>query len=663
LSKQLVQDYFNEIDRLRKFSGTSTEGVISEAFKDLLKAWSRQKNLQFIAQYEFESPQKNRIRPDGTILHDLRVPLGYWEAKDEADDLDVEIEKKLKKGYPQDNIIFEDSREAVLIQNRAEVYVVDLGGDVRSNTKISGTKHNVFGIQTGVAISFLVKRRRSKVGGQARIAYVRRPEFDTADEKLSFLGNSKLETVGFDRIEPDKLNSWVGHSENEWDELLPIAGKETKTTKWPSRERSIFKTYSLGVVTNRDEWVTDFAPDIALLKVGTLLREYAEAIREKRTSDTLDGTGIKWTRDLKRSLDRRVQIKVDPALVVRSAYRPFVAKQLYYSPRLNEMLYQIPMLFPASGDTNPAFAWVSEPRGAFSALGFFGIPNKDMFMPSAGQVVARYRYASDGTRCDNITDWGLKQFQKAYGMNGVLDPARGEGGPTAEDASTDFPSPLEGEGARRADEGSASPLADPSSVSALRADPPSPSRGEGKRRQLTKDDIFHYVYAVLHDPVYRERYALNLKREFPRIPFYPDFWKWVGWGEKLMALHIGYEGVEPWPLKRIDVVDERALAAGVAPKAMLKADKDNGSIRLDSETQLTGVPDEAWTYRLGNRSGVEWVLDQYKEKTPKDPTIREKFNTYRFADYKEKVIELIGRVTRVSVETVAITEAMKGARR
>jgi predicted helicase len=96
---------------------------------------------------------------------------------------------------------------------------------------------------------------------------------------------------------------------------------------------------------------------------------------------------------------------------------------------------------------------------------------------------------------------------------------------------------------------------------------------------------------------------------------------------------------------------------------MLKADKEHGNIRLDSETQLTGLPPEVWAYRLGNRSGVEWILDQYKEKTPKDPTIREKFNTYRFADYKEKVIDLIMRVTRVSVETVAITEAMKALRR
>lgn len=168
---------------------------------------------------------------------------------------------------------------------------------------------------------------------------------------------------------------------------------------------------------------------------------------------------------------------------------------------------------------------------------------------------------------------------------------------------------------------------------------------------------------MLHDPVYREKYAINLKREFPRIPFYPDFRQWAEWGERLMALHIGYESVEPWPLERIDTPDEKAREAGVPPKAMLKADKEAGVIRLDTETQLTGVPPEAWTYRLGNRSGLEWILDQYKEKTPKDPTIREKFNTYRFADYKETVIDLLCRVTRVSVETVAITEAMKGAKR
>jgi predicted helicase len=154
----------------------------------------------------------------------------------------------------------------------------------------------------------------------------------------------------------------------------------------------------------------------------------------------------------------------------------------------------------------------------------------------------------------------------------------------------------------------------------------------------------------------------DLKREFPRIPYYEDFWKWVGWGEELMKLHMAYETVEPWPLIRIDTPDEKSRKAGLAPRPLLRAGKEEDKIQLDSETQLTGVPQEAWTYQLGNRSALEWVLDQYKEKTPKDPTIRDKFNTYRFADHKEKVIDLLMRVTRVSVETVRIVEEMRTTR-
>jgi predicted helicase len=182
-------------------------------------------------------------------------------------------------------------------------------------------------------------------------------------------------------------------------------------------------------------------------------------------------------------------------------------------------------------------------------------------------------------------------------------------------------------------------------------------------RPITKEAIFHYVYGVLHDPVYREKYAMNLKREFPRIPFYADFWQWADWGKELMDLHIGFEQAAPAKLTRTDIPDEKSLKADVAPKALLKADKDAGCIVLDSETKLSGIPREAWSYTLGNRSALEWILDQYKEKKPKDPTIREKFDTYRFADYKEKVIDLLMRVTTVSVRTVVIVNAMKKAAR
>ena len=148
---------------------------------------------------------------------------------------------------------------------------------------------------------------------------------------------------------------------------------------------------------------------------------------------------------------------------------------------------------------------------------------------------------------------------------------------------------------------------------------------------------------------------MNLKREFPRIPFYDDFERWAEWGRQLMELHLNYEQVEPYQLTREDK-DPQMTRKAVVPR--LKADKTAGTIEVDTLTTLRGVPPEAWEYRLGNYSALEWVLERYKERKPKDPTIREKFNTYRFADYKEQVIDLLRRVCTVSAETMRIVQQM-----
>jgi predicted helicase len=124
-----------------------------------------------------------------------------------------------------------------------------------------------------------------------------------------------------------------------------------------------------------------------------------------------------------------------------------------------------------------------------------------------------------------------------------------------------------------------------------------------------------------------------------------------------MDLHINYENAEPYQLRIINY----ELQEGHVIKSKLKADKDAGIIILDDLTELTGIPAEAWNYKLGNRSALEWILDQYKESKPKDPTIASTFNTYRFADYKEQVIDLLKRVCTVSVETMKIVEEMEKA--
>lgn len=514
-----------------------------------------------------------------------------------------------------------DGFRKVVAEEFSDIYLVDLGGDIRANPKLSGTKHNVFGIQTGVAISFLVKRAiAGKVSGTARVFYVRRPEMETAEEKRSFLGSNPARSLDFYEVQPDPDYNWINLTNNNFNTLIPLASKQAKETKKTSQEKAIFKLISNGVVTARDDWMIDFSTEQLSNKVERFCEVYSleqsrwlgvsafQPTDKKKRAEALRNfvsREIKWTEELESHLDRGTVLQFDAAYLRQAtAYRPYVHCATYYAKAMTHRVYLQNRIFPISGAwNNLAFGFSGTASSkSFSTLGVNILPSFDLLEKT--QFVPLVRYDDAGNRVDNITDWGLKQFQQHYKEI---------------------------------------------------------TKGADKAKRITKQAIFHYCYAVLHDPLYREKYALNLKREFPRIPFYANFWQWAAWGEALMKLHIGYESVEPFGLQRIDTPDEKGRTAGLSPKVLLRADKDAGIITLDTETMLRGIPVDAWNYKLGNRCALEWVLDQYKEKKPKDPTIREKFNTYRFADYKEKLIDLLGRVTTVSVETVRITQAMKQA--
>ena len=476
-----------------------------------------------------------------------------------------------------------DGFRKVIAREFAEIWVFDLGGDVRDNPKLSGTKHNVFGIQTGVAMVFLVKKKGHR--GGAVIRYAQRPEYEERGDKLAYLSATRgLSSVEFQSIRPDRNNDWLEQSDNDWSALPAIVEKGRSRGLRPA---SIFHLVSSGIQTKMDDWVTDRDPIRLLEKLSYVEAEYAE-----RLAGTEHPRTIKWHRELERHAKTGRVLKLPDGIVTSACFRPFTRLNLYFDRTLNSQLFRLHDLF-RGGAPNPGITFSIGKRAGPGVLGTDRIPSYDMFVPDACQFVARFRFNKEGERLDNITDWALKLFTTRY----------------------------------------------------------------GKAAELSKDDIFAYVYAVLHDPVYRETYALNLKREFPRIPLYPDFRKWRDWGQALLDLHIGYEAIEPADLTRTDAPDPKR-AEGTTPAVKLKSDKENGVIVLDADTQLSGVPIEAWRYRLGNRSAIDWVLDQHKEKTPKDPTIREKFNTYRFAEYKETVVGLLARVVTVSVETVAITDAM-----
>lgn len=482
-----------------------------------------------------------------------------------------------------------DGFRKVVAQEFAEIRIVDLGGDVRANPKLSGTTHNVFGIQTGVAISFLVKKRGSK---GARIFYARRPEMETAEEKLIFLAQNPIRSLAMDELVPDKNCNWLNISTSDCDNLLPLASKGSKQGR--RGDKAIFKLYSIGISTNRDEWVIAEDSDSIAQKMKFFIDHFNNNPDDHQKKVPV----IKWSRNLKRrQLQGRTE-EFSSSLVRKMQYRPYFSQNIYDSPLFVDERGGADKVF---FDGNRAIAisgvGASKDFQVLASSDAFGVDylEKTQALP--------FQVKDSCVVVDNITDWAVKEFRDHYGA-------------------------------------------------------------KGKQAQpITKETIFHYVYAVLHDPIYRDKYALNLKRDFPRIPLYGssgvDFHRWAGWGKSLMDMHMDYEAIEPWPLKRTDVEDQKAKKAGQSPKAMLKADKVANRIILDSETALSGVPPEAWAYKLGNRSALEWILDQYKESKPRDPTIREKFDTYRFANHKEKVIELLARVTRVSVETQKIVNAMR----
>lgn len=510
---------------------------------------------------------------------------------------------------------FIDAKEAdglrkVIAREFNEVWVVDLKGNARtSGERRRKEGGNIFHdqIRVGVAIWFCVKKAAAQ---GCKIMYEAVRDYAKADEKLSFVSSRPLRDRQFELIKPDAKNNWINLTTNDFDSLIPLASKGTKAAKTASKERAIFKLFTNGVNTARDEWVYDFNGSLLEHKIVFLIdaynKEFDATKRRGKVDAKLVNKVIKWSAGLLGNVGRVPSAPFSRDRVVKTAYRPFFTLDYYSDPIFSDRLTGgHSECFGANFKLMPKCFALTAPGASktFSSLATKGIADWHFLGDTQLYPIKR---TAGGHEIDNITDWALKQFTAHY----------------AEEI------------------------------------------GKGKAaRKISKEAIFHYCYAVLHDPLYREKYAQNLKREFPRIPFYPDFWQWAAWGEALMQLHIGFETVAPFPLTRTDTPDAKVRAAGLQPKALLRADPVSGSITLDSETTLRGIPSEAWTYKLGNRCAIDWVLDQYKEKKPKDPTIREKFDTYRFADYKEKVIDLLARVTTVSVETVKLVDAMKSARR
>ncbi|MGA9061112.1 MAG: type ISP restriction/modification enzyme [Terracidiphilus sp.] len=464
------------------------------------------------------------------------------------------------------------------------IYVLDLGGNVRKNPKLSGTTHNVFGIQVGVCITLLIRSSNHDTAQRGKIFYASTADEWRKEQKYRQLSDwENLESVKWREITPDSGHTWITEGLSEsFKSFLGMASLKGGN--------QIFDRHCLGVSTNRDATVYSYHRGDLERKVKEFIHHFCDEVaRFRREGHPKDIDGfvnydkLQWSRNLKRHLKSQDHPRFSQQSIKKSLYRPFNSRLLYLQDVLVDEPAQSPNFF--SGENKvicvPPIGARTKPWAFATSL----IPNLNLMSIDAAQCFPFYTYDEDGSnRRDNITDWAQTEFRSRYGQ-----------------------------------------------------------------KSISKLDIFHYTYALLHHPEYRTRYAANLKRELPRIPFAPDFADYARIGADLMKLHLEYEQQREYPLERRETgkldwcVDKMALS------------KDKTQLKYNDFLTLSGIPPEVYEYRLGNRSALEWVIDQYRVSTDKRSGI---VNDPNREDDPEYIVRLIGQVVTVSLETVRLVREL-----
>jgi predicted helicase len=513
-----------------------------------------------------------------------------------------------------DGIAFDGMRKH-LRRDFDRITIIDLGGNVRKNTKLSGTTHNVFGIQVGVNITMMEHHADR---ADAYVRYTRMDEFWTRRQKYH-----ELERLGdafhcdYTDVADNTKNLWLTEGMAEdWDELIPLGSKEAKA----GDANALMRIYTNGIITSRDWWMYAWTKEVLRNRATATIDFYnTEVDRCRRLNVSLksvdsavhnDDQKVSWSSRLKECLVRGITVDYSPQSIRKAAYRPFSSRHLYFDSVFTHRRGLFGQIYPTLSSNNIVFGLT----GVGSEKPFT-VNASDLIMDfafcgggSTYQCFPLYTYDEDGTnRKDNITDWGLEQFQSHY-----------------------------------------------------------------KDTSITKLDIFHYVYGILHDPAYRTKYAANLKRELPRIPFAENFWKVAETGKSLMDIHVHYEDQPEYPLTElwslpkgyvhpyglevtsIDQVPERDR---YRVTKMKRDKKDPTRLIVNDFLTLAGIPANVDDYKLGNRSALDWIIDQYQVSTDKRSGIT---NDPNRDDDPTYIIRLIKKVVTVSVETVGV---VAGARR
>ena len=491
-----------------------------------------------------------------------------------------------------------DGMRKHLAEDCDAIYILDLGGNARKGLKVSDA--NVFGIRVGVSVNLFV-RKKAASSESRRIFYYCTDDLWDKKQKYDFLNERQhIGDITWQPIQPDARHTWLTKDlRAEFDTFIPIGTKEAKAQKDEAID-VIFKTYSNGVKTNRDAWVYNFNRNTLAENINRMIETYNSEVarwmqrtdRDANLDDFVisDETKIKWSSTLKKKLQSGQIAAFTDTKIRQSLYRPFMKLNLYFDRMMNDRVLVFPSIFPTpETEMENRVIIVSDHgfRAGFNTLLTNQIPDvHTLSARDSFQCFPFYTYDEDGTNR----------------RENITDWAL-----------TEF-------------------------------------RTHYNDDTITKWDIFHYNYGLLHHPTYREKYEANLKRDLPHIPFVKDFWGFAEAGARLAYLHVNYESQPEYNQLKFVQTPDAPLDWRVEK---MKLSKDQTQIVYNKFLTLDGIPEKAFDYRLGTRSALEWIINQYCVKIDKRSGI---VNDPNRADDPQYIVNLIGKVISVSLETADIVK-------
>lgn len=495
-----------------------------------------------------------------------------------------------------------------------DIYVYNLRGNQRTageQSRKEGGKIFDSGSRNTVAILLLIKRPGNV--NQSVLHYKDIGDYLDRKQKLDLVNHATLATLDWETITPNQEGDWINQRDPNYDTYPPIGDKKDKTG------HTIFENFGRGLETGRDAWVYNSSQDTVSSNVARMIDNYNEELERWQQAGrplpidnfvTNDPTQISWSSSLRTYFANGQHIQFDETTLRESTYRPFNKQQLAYNRPIIHRPATVRNFFPTADQESIGFYLVGPGNDkGFSALATTEIPDLSFWGSGQGQFFARYSYT---------------------------EPALG----------TFF------DGSEKRD-----------NITGWALDEYQSAYGA----QVIKDDIFYYVYGLLHSPEYRERYAADLKKQLPRIPQIAGrerFEAFVQAGRDLAELHINYEALEPYPL--IEAIlpgapeDEFDRFAVTKMKYGGKAGAwDKTKIRYNPFIDIDGIPLKAQEYMLGSRSGLDWILERYQIKTDKASGIVNDPNDWSREHGKPRyIIDLIGRIVTLSLETNQIIHSL-----